>query len=459
MKQLFALLVLVLTACDADSVEMLQQPIVNGQPYSSGRPWVGKINDSGGGFCTGTLIGKKTVLTAGHCVESGMTYTFDVGGGTYQVSSALRHPQYNSNVIDGGGSNANDIALMFLSQAPNVATATISGSVPTVGLPITIVGYGVSSETGQDDGRRIGQAAVGWVGATELGWNGSSTISTTCYGDSGGPAFATIGGKEVQISICSRGTDVCGVDDVQTRVDSFSSWIVTSAKGDVILGGSSTPTTDTQAPKVTITSPTDGASVSGTITVEATISDDVGAVKAELAVDGAVSASLTAAPWKFQISIGSGSHVLVVGARDAAGNRGTARVTVNNSGSTGSATDAGTSQQQGGAGGFGDSCLVNDDCLSQLCAESGGVKYCTETCSTTCSSGATCVSAGTMKVCTPPSTGSTSGLASGGGTKGGCSAAPSAPGSLLFPLLLLVGLAALRARRAASSRSRAPAAG
>jgi hypothetical protein len=458
MRQLSALVVLVLAACDAGSLDMLQRPIVNGQSYS-GRPWVGKINDPQGGFCTGTLVGKKTVLTAGHCVESGTSYTFQIQGGTYAVSKALRHPQYNENVMNNGGYNANDLALMFLSQAPNVAPAAISTAAPTVGLPLTIVGYGVTSENGQDDGRRIGQNAVGWVSATELGWNGSSTTSTTCYGDSGGPAFATINGQEVQISICSRGTDVCGVDDVQTRVDTYVSWIVATANGDVTQGGSTT-TTDKQAPKVTITSPADGASVTSSVVVEATISDDVGVVKAELAVDGTVAATLTTAPWRFQISLASGSHVLVVGGRDAAGNRGTARVTVTNSGSTGSAADGGTSpQQQSGSGEFGETCLVNDDCASQLCAESGGVKYCTETCSGTCPSGASCVSAGTMKVCTPPSTASTSGLSSGG-TKGGCSAAPVAPaGSLPLPLLLLVGLGALRARRAASSRSRAPAAG
>lgn len=40
------------------------------QPYDSGWPWIaiGRVNRSGGGFCTGTLIDADRVLTAAHCL-------------------------------------------------------------------------------------------------------------------------------------------------------------------------------------------------------------------------------------------------------------------------------------------------------------------------------------------------------------------------------------------------------
>ncbi|MHA1228420.1 MAG: Ig-like domain-containing protein [Candidatus Hodarchaeales archaeon] len=47
-------------------------------------------------------------------------------------------------------------------------------------------------------------------------------------------------------------------------------------------------TADTTAPTVSITSPADGATVSGTVTVEASASDNVGVDRVEFFVDGEV---------------------------------------------------------------------------------------------------------------------------------------------------------------------------
>jgi chitodextrinase len=87
---------------------------------------------------------------------------------------------------------------------------------------------------------------------------------------------------------------------------------------------------DTVAPTAAITSPANGASVYGPVTVTATASDDTGVTMVELLVDGAVVASDSAAPYSLDWSATAvGSHALQVRARDAAGNTGTsATVTV-----------------------------------------------------------------------------------------------------------------------------------
>jgi hypothetical protein len=93
---------------------------------------------------------------------------------------------------------------------------------------------------------------------------------------------------------------------------------------------------DTTPPTATITSPSDGATVSGTVTVTASASDDVGVVRAELFVDGLKALEDTSAPFGFSwssTSVSNGSHTLEVRATDAAGNvgsSGTIVVQVNN---------------------------------------------------------------------------------------------------------------------------------
>jgi len=82
---------------------------------------------------------------------------------------------------------------------------------------------------------------------------------------------------------------------------------------------------DTTPPMVSITSPTSGASVSGTLTMTANASDNVGVVGVQFLLDGAnVGAEVTAAPYSAPwdtTTASRGSHTLTAVARDAAGNR------------------------------------------------------------------------------------------------------------------------------------------
>lgn len=87
------------------------------------------------------------------------------------------------------------------------------------------------------------------------------------------------------------------------------------------------PTDDTTQPTVAITSPSDGATVSGTVAVRASASDDVGVAGVQFFVDGApVGAEDTTAPYEVAwetTAVADGEHTLTARARDAAGNIGT----------------------------------------------------------------------------------------------------------------------------------------
>jgi subtilisin family serine protease len=98
---------------------------------------------------------------------------------------------------------------------------------------------------------------------------------------------------------------------------------------------------DTTPPTTSITSPASGATVSGTTTVSANASDNVGVSRVELYVDGSLAGTDTTSPYSFSwntTSVANGSHTLQTRAFDAAGNSGSSAnvsVTVSNGGGGG----------------------------------------------------------------------------------------------------------------------------
>ncbi|MDQ1721841.1 MAG: hypothetical protein QOI26_1575 [Pseudonocardiales bacterium] len=97
-------------------------------------------------------------------------------------------------------------------------------------------------------------------------------------------------------------------------VDNGGNRSATSAKVSVLAP-------DTAPPTAAITSPADGATVYGPVTVTVTAADDQAVASVDLLVDGVVTASSTTAPYSFAWSATAiGSHTLQVLAHDGAGN-------------------------------------------------------------------------------------------------------------------------------------------
>lgn len=102
------------------------------------------------------------------------------------------------------------------------------------------------------------------------------------------------------------------------------------------VDGATASTTDTQAPTVSLASPSGGSTVSGLVSVGVNASDDTGVSRVDLLVNGAVVASDTSAPFAFSwdsTQVSNGSTTLSLRASDAAGNTATSAgvvVTVSN---------------------------------------------------------------------------------------------------------------------------------
>jgi hypothetical protein len=107
------------------------------------------------------------------------------------------------------------------------------------------------------------------------------------------------------------------------------------------------PTPDTTPPSVSLSAPSNGATISGTQVVSGSASDNVGVSKVTLYVDGSLVASDTATPYTFSLDTtkySNGTHTIYLEAFDAAGNHSdsaTVSISVKNNATT-SPTNGGT---------------------------------------------------------------------------------------------------------------------
>lgn len=183
----------------------------------------------GDAFCTGTLVGDRTVVTAAHCIEGeqcliGSDYTKEA---EVILGKGLKHEAYDEDAI------INDIAIIKLEETPKtIEKAPLYTQAPKIGDGLTLVGYGrTSSYTKLQPAKRVAYTKVSKVNPAQISFAGSQS---TCSGDSGGPAFITLDGQDYLAGVASYVVMPCGQLGTNTRVDTYVDWIMSNASDDSI---------------------------------------------------------------------------------------------------------------------------------------------------------------------------------------------------------------------------------
>lgn len=209
--------------------------IVNGRPVRLGENYSKYTVGLGSSeiMCTGVIIDKNHVLTAGHCqqevIHGKVFFGTDKTNFIFRsVIGSTLHPEYcNNNCGTLVSKDDHDILILkFDGDLPEgfEAVAVAPKESLVAKASIHLAGFGANEFGLYEDILKVAQAPfAAFNGESEFITN--ETLAGSCSGDSGGPAFVSVNGQLLVAGITSRGDGPCRQLGIYTIVSYYSKWI------------------------------------------------------------------------------------------------------------------------------------------------------------------------------------------------------------------------------------------
>lgn len=288
----------------------------------------------------------------GHTIAAALTWAADHGARVANVSYRI---DFSSTVAEAAAYFASKGGVVTMSAGNNATTFTTPDD-PNI-LVVSATDSADAPASFTNTGTNVDLAAPGVSiyttnrGGSYGSWSGTSfsapiTAGVVALVVSANPVLTA---AELQKVLKDSATDRGAAG-----WDSGYGWgrINAAAAVSLAVGGGAGPTEDLIAPTVTVTAPASGATVSGTVSVLANASDNVGVASVAFALGGVSLGTDSSSPYSVHwntTTAANGAHTLTATATDSTGNSASAQVTVtvNNFADTTAPTVAITSPTSG----------------------------------------------------------------------------------------------------------------
>ncbi|MFF4225409.1 FG-GAP-like repeat-containing protein [Streptomyces abikoensis] len=231
-------------AAAAAVLTMTPAQAVEGAIAKDSFQFTAKLDIGGERSCSAALVDEQWLITAASCFADNPAQDFKVPAGAPKLKTTAtvgrtdltRDTGAVLDVVELVPRTDRDVVMARLAKpVPGVTPVAIAGNAPIQGEELRVSGYGRTKNEWVPDLLHYASFTVGSLKGASIGLAGKEADAVICQGDTGGPAFRDVNGRQELVAVNSRswqggclGTDPAETRKgaLDTRTDDIASWIL-----------------------------------------------------------------------------------------------------------------------------------------------------------------------------------------------------------------------------------------